>query len=207
MTQIMTPSKTTTDGQIIKATANFRAMLEKHAGEFSADAVQTVLGDPGLAGEMLAVLRRRVEAISNIIVRKVTVNRTRSAQDALKATGRVMYTDSAVVEAVPSGEGEEAEICLFKLDLSKRGGWISDDDLEKEFDLRGLKPVDPFALAALNEADPAFADEKPNATHWKDVQGNWCYAIFDRWGGERSVGVVRYGSDWCDDYWFAGVRK
>ena len=206
MTQIMTPSKTTTDGQIIKATANFRAMLEKHAGEFSADAVQTVLGDPGLAGEMLAVLRRRVEAISNIIVRKVTVNRTRSAQDALKATGRTQIVSREVVDAMPNGEGDVVEIFLFKLDLSKRGYGISDNGLAKEYELRGLKPVDPFALAALNEADPDFIEEKSNATHWKDMQGNWRVAVFhNSWGDVVYVG--RNDVAWDASYWFAGVRK
>lgn len=207
MTQIMTPSKTTTEGQITKAVGNFRAMLEKHAGEFQAEVVQAVLGDPGLAGEMLAVLRRRVEAISNLIVRKVAVIRNRSAQEALKATGRAQYTTSQVVDAMPNGENTEEEIFLFKLDLSKRNGWISDNDLAKEFDLRGLKPVDPFALAALNEADPAFADGKPNTTHWKDAQGNWCCAVFGRWSVERGVGVYRNGGGWSGNYWFAGVRK
>ena len=207
MTQIMTPSKTMTEGQITKAVGNFRAMLEKHAGEFPAEVVQAVLGDPGLAGEMLAVLRRRVEAVSKRIVRKIGVIRNRSAQEALKATGRAQYRTGEVVNAMPNGENAEEEIFLFKLDLSKRGGWISDNDLMKEFDLRGLKPVDPFALAALNEADPDFADEKPNATHWKDADGNWCYAVFGRWDGERRVYVCRYDEGLDDRYCVAGVRK
>jgi hypothetical protein len=141
------------------------------------------------------------------IIRTVKVNRNRTAREAIEATGRKFYGDRVVVDTMPGGKATEVELHIFKLDLSKRGGWISDDDLEKEFDLRGLKPVDPFALAALNEADPAFADEKPNATHWKDVQGDWCYAIFRRWGGERVVSVRRCDGDWDDYSWFASVRK
>ncbi len=203
----MTPSKTTTAGQIDKAVANYRALLEKHSGDFNTDAVQMVLGQSELAGEQFAVFRRRVEAVSNLIVRKVPVNRNRSQQEALDATNRVQYTDGKVVDAMPKGEGDEAEVVFFKPDLSQRNDFISDDDLEKEFELHGLKPADPISVAAVNEADPAFADEKPHGTHWKDAEGNWCFATFDRWRDGREVRVDRDGSGWMDRWWFAGVRK
>lgn len=207
MTTIMTPSKTTTAGQIDKAVANYRALLEKHSGDFNTDAVQMVLGQPELAGEQFAVFRRRVEAVSNLIVRTAKVNRGRSQQEAIEATGRAQYTDRKVVDSMPKGEGDEVEVVFFKPDLSNRNGFISNDDLEKEFELRGLKPADPVSVAAVNEADPAFADEKPHGTHWKDAKGNWCCAAFGRWGDRRGVYVSRNGSDWDDSWWFAGVRK
>lgn len=208
MTQIMTPSsETTTAGQINKAVANYRAMLEKHAPLFSADTVQHVLGQIELAGEQFAVFRRRVEDVSNLIVRRVTVNRNRTSQEALDAIGRVQYTDRKVVDAMPKGEGDEVEIVFFKPDLSERDDFISDDDLEKEFELRGLKPADPVSVAAMNEANPDFADEKPNGTHWKDVKSNWCYATFGRWHGKRGLYVCRDVGGWNDHWWFAGVRK
>lgn len=207
MTTIMTPSKMTTAGQIDKAVANYRALLEKHSRDFNTDAVQTVLGQSELAGEQFAVFRRRVETVSNLIVRTVKVNRSRSQQEAIEATGCAQYTDRKVVDAMPKGEGDEVEVVFFKPDLSNRNGHISDDDLEKEFDLRGLKPADPISVAAVNEADPAFADDKPHSTHWKDAKGDWCCATFDRWGGKRKVNVHRRGSGWCGIWWFAGVRK
>lgn len=207
MTTIMTPSKTTTAGQIDKAVANYRALLEKHSGDFNTDAVQTVLGQSELAGEQFAVFRRCVEAVSNLIVRKVPVNRNRSQQEAIEATGRAQYMDRKVVDAMPKGEGDEVEIVFFKPDLSTRKGYISDDSLDKEFDLRGLKPADPISVAAVNEADPAFADKKPHGTHWKDANGNWCFAAFRRWHGKRWVNVRRNDNDWSDGWWFAGVRK
>lgn len=205
--KIMTPSKTMTPGQIDKAVANYRALLEKHSDDFDVEAVQIVLGQSELAGEQFAVFRRRVEAVSNLTVRKVKVNRSRSRQEALEATGRVQYTDREVVDSMPKGEGDEVEVVFFKPDLSNRNGYISDDDLEKEFELRGLKPADPVSVAAVNEADPAFADEKPHGTHWKDAKGNWCYATFDRWYGKREVYVNRDDDVWYDGWWFAGVRK
>jgi hypothetical protein len=211
MAKTVTPSveasKTTTEGQITKAVANYRALLEKHAREFDSEVVQTVLGQSELASEMFELFRRRIEVISNLIVRRVSVNRTRKPQAVLDATGRAQYTDRKVVDAMPKGEGDEVEVVFFKPDLSERNGFISDDDLEKEFELRGLKPADPYSVAAVNEADPAFADEKPNGTHWKDAKGNWCGAVFNRWCDERRVGGDRDGRGWRDYWWFAGVRK
>ncbi len=207
MTTFMTPSKTTTAGQIDKAVANYRALLEKHSGDFNADAVQMVLGQSELAGEQFAVFRRRMEAASNLIVRTAKVNRNRSQQEAIEATGRAQYTDPKVVDAMPKGEGDETEVVFFKPDLSQRNGFIPDDDLDKEYELRGLKPADPISVAAVNEADPAFADEKPHGTHWKDAEGNCCYAAFRRWYDVRRVSVSRDDDDWSDYWWFAGVRR
>ncbi|MEJ0001637.1 MAG: hypothetical protein WDN09_00380 [bacterium] len=84
--------------------------------------------------------------------------------------------------------------------------YISDEDLEKEYDLRGLKP-DPLAQCAVNEADPLFADTRPNGTHWKNAKGKWCFVDFDRWDDEP---IVRVGQDdyvGYDYWWFGGVRK
>lgn len=197
----------TTGGQINKAVANYRALLEKHAPQFFAEAVQTVLEQAKLAGEMFEIFRRRVEAVSNLVVRKVKVNRRYSPQGAIEATGRVQYTDRRVVDSMPKGEGDEVEVVFFKPDLSNRNGFISDDDLEKEFELRSLKPADPYTLAAVNEADPTFADEHPNATHWRDADDKWCYAAFDHWYAGRMVCVSRYGCGWSDRWRFAGLRK
>ncbi|MFA5942775.1 MAG: hypothetical protein WC798_03860, partial [Candidatus Paceibacterota bacterium] len=112
------------------------------------------------------------------------------------------YTDADVVAEMPKGEGAEANVVFFKL-----GRYISDDDLEKEYEMRGLVPVDPFALAAINEADPAFADEHPNCTHWKDKNGKWCYTVFRRWGDDRRVRVGRSDGGWGGGWWFAGSRE
>ena len=201
MASTMTTS-TMTDRQIERAVEIFRAQLSKYAKEFSSEVVQQVFGQSELGPEWLAVLRNRVEAISNLIIRRAKVNRTRNAQVAIDATGRRQYTDKDVVNAMPNGEGEEAEVVFFNL-----GRYVSDTDLDKEYELRGLKPADPFSLAAVNEVDPAFADQKPNATHWKDSNGKWCYAAFGQWSGERDVDVRRYGDDWRGGWWFAGLRK
>ena len=189
-----------TDGQIDKATDIFRSQLRKHRGELPSDPVQLALGQPELGTELLAVFRKRVEAVSNMIVRHVRVDRGRKPQQVLDATGRVQHTDKSVVATMPRGEGDEVDVCFFKV-----GRYISDADLEKEYELRGLKP-DPYAQAQVNGDDPAFADEYPNGTHWKGDKGRWCFATFGRSLGERFVDVNRDGG-WGAYWWFGGVRK
>ena len=142
---------------------------------------------------------------SNMIVRRVKVNRARSPQEAIEATSRAQYLDRKVVDEMPRGEGDEVEVVFFK--LSSRNGFISEDDLKKEYALRGLKSADPYSVAAVNEADPAFADEKPNATHWKNHEGGWCCVLFFSCDDERGVNIYRCNGDWDDDWWFAGLRK
>jgi hypothetical protein len=206
--ETMTPSTestaTTTDGQISKAVSNYRALIEKHAPEFNSESVQKGLGHPNLAGEMLAVFRKYADMFANLITRVVKgINRTITPKQVLDATGRTQYTDKDVVASMPRGQGEDKEVVFFKLSRS-----ISDEDLEKEYALRGLKPADPYSLAKVNQDDPAFADANPNSTHWKDENGKWCYAAFIQWNdGERCVDVDRRDIGWNDSWWFAGVRE
>ncbi|MDP3875127.1 MAG: hypothetical protein Q8Q22_01240 [bacterium] len=204
MSNIATVNKGMTGGQAGRITDRFQAKCRKDGAIFSKDTVQTVLDEEmdGLVGEMFEMLRVRVERRAGIITRHVRVNRTRTPQAVLDATGRKQYTDPNVVDAMPRGEGEEADIHFFK-----PGRYVNDSELEKEYELRGLKPVDPYSLAQVNVDDPSFADIHPNGTHWKNSKGQWCFAAFGRWCGERGVRVSESGNAWIDDWWFAGVRK
>ena len=205
----MTPSKAMLSGQIDKAVANYRAMLEKHAPTFNSEAVQTALGQSELAADQLTVFRNKVEALSTIIIRRVTVNRKRSLKEALDATGRKQYVNESVLIEMPNGIAEEADVVLWK-----PGYYVSAADFEEEYEKMSkvlgyeIVPVDLATLAALNEEDPAFADQRPNCTQHKNAKGKYNFATFGRWlGGERRVDVDQSGSDWSDDWWFAGVRK
>ena len=207
MTKIMTASQMT-DGQIENAVNKLRDAMRKDRSEITSEVAQRVLGVENLGMIMFTPFRERAEAISNLIVHPVTVNRRREPMDAIKATGRNFYGNEAVVKAMPRGDGDKVEVIFFKPNLSERGGLISDDDLDdRGYELRGLKPADPYSLAAVNEADPAFADEHPNTTHWKDDQGQWCYAAFSRYRAERRVNVCRLSHEWIDAWCFAGLRK
>jgi len=204
-----TQSKSITNSQI--AQINDRLATQLRNSGLPAEGVQSVLATPGgvAIDEMVAVLRKRVEANSDLVVRIVSVNRARSGNEALKATSRTLYVAKDVVDAMPNGEGDQVELVFFKPKPEEytRPGLMSDDDLDKALALRNLGAADPFSVAAHNEADSAFADERPNATHWKDKDDRWCYAAFDRWNGERLVGVYRCDGGWGDGWWFVGVRK
>ena len=202
------------DKQIEKAGDNLRAAfvarLREHRSEFGVYATQQALGAKGLISDMFAVFRTYVERFSKMIVRLVRPNRNQTPQQVLNATGRKQYTAASVVANMPRGTGDEAKVIFFPPDKSAydENGWISDDNLEKQYVLRGLKPADPYSLAKANEDDPAFADEHPNATHWKDAEGKWCYVAFRRWGdGERDVDVGRSDDDWDVRWLFAGLAS
>ena len=200
MAESMTTSGMT-DGQIDRACEIFRAKLTKHRNELPTDAVQQAFGDPNLSKEWLLSLRSRADAISDMIVRRVTVDGTRTPQAAIDATGRNKYVERDSIKCMPDSASGEMDVHFFKVDR-----WSRDADLEKEYELRGLVP-NPRAQAAVNEADPAFADEYPNGTQWKDAEGNWHFATFDQWNDERDVDVDRSGGGWSDRWFVGGVRK
>lgn len=197
-----------TDGQIENVVDKFRAALRKHRSEFPRDIVQNVVELENTGMECLAPFRARVEAQSDLIIRHVLVNRARAPQEMLDATGRRQYKDQSVVDAMPRGKGEEVDFYFFKpRPEAYKNGVMSDEALEKELKFHGLVS-DPYAQAAVNEADPAFADTHHNGTHWKGApDGKWHFAAFDRWGGERDVFVLRGGDGWGGHWWFGGVRK
>ncbi|RNJ51370.1 hypothetical protein [Methylocystis hirsuta] len=151
----------------------------------------------------MSSLAQPVTVAGPTIIRTVRVNRARTPQEALAATERRQDVNDAAVAEMPRGDSDEAEVIFFKV-----GRWISDDDLEKEYELRGLVPADPYALAAVNEQDPVFSVDYPNGTHWKNANDRWCYAAFDRWLND-DCGVHVHGSrnEWSTGWWFAGLRK
>lgn len=199
----ISPLKPATEGQIGKTAELLTAVLRKNNKGISSKSLQKVLEMNGgqLAHELFSVVRKYVDAQDNIIVRVVKVNRNRSAEEALRATSRESYFDDDVVASAPKGKAEEVELILFHV-----GGYISNNDLEKEYKLRGLELADLHSVAALNESDPAFADEHPNGIHWKDKNGKWCFIIFSVWCDKRTVFVDSNNEDSCD-WWFVGVRK
>jgi hypothetical protein len=196
----MTPSMT--PNQVNKLVEQFRAHATKHAAEFGSDAAQTALGTKGLVAEMFAPFRKRAELVSNMIVRHATVDPSLTGKQAIDATGHVQYLNDTVIDEMPHGNVADVDVHFFKLGRS-----VSCTDLLEEYELRDLSPADPFSLAAVNQADPAFADDHPNGTQWTDSAGKFCYAIFSHWGDERSVNVFQNDNDWFVNWWFAGVRK
>lgn len=109
-------------------------------------------------------------------------------------TGNV-YGEEALVETAPKTEGT---LEFFKIDKI-----ISAQELQNEYDKRGLIPAHPLVLAKWAEKNLKIGDWY--ATQW-DGDG-WCYATFDRWLGERHVYVLRGDVGWGGRWSFAGVRK
>jgi hypothetical protein len=201
----LSPSKKPmTDGQIDKAQSLLRAILRRHRSEFSSDVIQEMLAKKGvvLQDEFLAAVRRHVEFLSNMIVRTVLVKYDRTAQEAIDATYRVKYELCSVVAGMPGGGGKNRRVPVT---FFNTGRYMAFDSLDKEYAARCLVPADPYALAAVNEADPAFADEHSNGTYWKDGDGNWCFVAFSCEDGKRCVRVWQDKFVWNGVKWFAGV--
>lgn len=116
----------------------------------------------------------------------------------------VQYTDETVMKSMPTGKGYEATVEFFRC-----GRKISNENLAKEYKKLGLRPADPYEIAAVNEADPHLADKYPNGTHWRNKKGRWCFIAFNPIDGLRYIRrvFVRYQEGtWSDIWWFGGVR-
>jgi hypothetical protein len=196
-----------TNVQIAVAKNQLDDAMRKHRDEIPKDVMQQVLGVPNLGMRLYAVIRSLAEDISKQIVHVVEVNRSRFSHEAIKASGRRPYVNSAVVAAIPHGSGDKVKLVYFKPDESAyKNGYLSCVALDAEYMKRGLAP-DPRAQIDDNAANPEFADKTPNACQWKDKDGNWCYATFHRWHDERLVDVNRLARAWDDPWSFAGVPQ
>ncbi|MFZ2887001.1 MAG: hypothetical protein WA021_04250 [Minisyncoccia bacterium] len=205
MAKTMTPSLMT-DGQIEKIVDKFRAGMRKNRSGISSDVAQQIVSVvDNLGRELCEVVLDHAKRLKDYKIHRVKVDRSRPPQEVLNATGRILRIDPLAVESMPRGEGSETEIVFFKVHASN-SCWISHDDLEKEYRLRGLKPVDAYSLADFNKANPAFADGCCNYTHWKKG-GQWHSIAFHRWAGGRAVDVHSYSSSVNPHCYFAGMRK
>jgi hypothetical protein len=153
---------------------------------------------------------KRSESLSDIVIRRrVKVNRCKPPRDVLRDTGRRLYTNDEVVATMPRGEGDEVEVILFLPELWEytRPGYMSNEDIEKCFERRGLKSADPYSVSAMNRDDTALADEYPHGIQWKDTRGYWCFAWFDCYHGNRDMLVGCDCHGWHDRRWYAGLHK
>lgn len=124
--------------------------------------------------------------------------KTLSPQEALDSTKRIQYVNQEVLGNMPPGTG--SEVTFFKLN-----GYATAKEIDTEYNTRGLiaSPVD---VCAFDVENPEKMDEMEYVgTQWKDGSGNWCFAAFLRFRGERSVYVDRNYDGWNDRWWFAGV--
>jgi hypothetical protein len=170
MANATTKSETITPGQI--GQINDRLATKLRESGLSFEGVQRVLMAPGgtAINAMVAAFRSHVDAMSEIIVRRVKVDRTRTPQQVVDATGRTQYINKDVLGTMPKGEGDEVDVHFVP---TKR--FVPVSEVPAFLAQYSLVP-DPRAQAAVNEEDPAFADKVPNGTQW----GDNCYLAFSK---------------------------
>lgn len=108
----------------------------------------------------------------------------------------------ALSEIVPPATGKRKVLFeFFQLDRK-----ASDEEVGQERVARRLV-LDPYAQMAINEQNPWFADEHPNALSFRDRKGRWCY-IARYWGGnQRIADSYRRRSVWEKGWYFGGTRS
>jgi hypothetical protein len=169
---------------------------------------QPISPDPAIVGQAEqrkeddAMAKTMTPAVSKMFSRRVRVDRSKTQQQALDATGRRQFCYAAV-EVMPRGKGEEEEVDVYFFDLDYDP---TVKELDSEYELHCLN-ADPIAQAKVNADDPAFADYRPNGCQWGLEGGVASFYAFGLWGGKRSVLVDRYDGSWNRIYRFGGVRK
>jgi hypothetical protein len=144
------------------------------------------------------------EATNTMVVIAKRVDYDRDPMEVIRACGRTEYITESVVRSMPRrGKGvvENVPVVFYKL-----GRWVTVEESDKEEDSRILVP-DPYALAAINEEDPAFADTYPGYCQWGRDGKVASYLAFDGWTDERRVDCRRFDNEWDGDWWRSGVRK
>lgn len=145
------------------------------------------------------------EMTTQVVTRPVTVNRDREPRAAFAAVSLGRKTCVAAEKAIDTipkgGSGVKSEVVSFFL----LGRYVADDELEREFKARRIKP-DPFAVMAVNEADRDFGNRHPNTTLWQKSDGFRSHLSFDQNGGKPCVSIdsivsAPFGPDW----WFGGT--
>ena len=157
-----------------------------------------VTGFEGFASKLLA----RFTNTFTVVAKRVDY--TRTPMEAIRATGRAEYLDEGIVNTMPrrcQGVVENVEVVFFR---AKRQ--LTTEEQEQECAQCNLD-LDPYAQAAINEQDPAFADNYPNGSQWDRKGKVASYLAFDRWSGRRKVICDHNDDDWYGRWWFAGVRK
>lgn len=178
-------------------------LVEKRLRGLSRDQIQLLITNGGVYIQVYnRMLDEVLSRLTGMIIRRIKPDRTRTPQQVIAATARRQPVNDDVLVTMPMGEGNgEVEMIFFK-----PGRRLTPAELDAEYVARDLEP-DPVAQAAINEADPAFADECPNGTQWKLPGGGWGFLFFSRGFGGRYVYVVRNDDDWHGNWSFGGVRK
>jgi len=146
---------------------------------------------------------------------KMTVDRRKTAREALSESTRVKSINFILVDSMPLIKGaglEEVYLVFFK-----PKGILGPGDVEKEREWRGLKK-DMLAQIQFNTEKPEFARRRPNGDCWERYANSWCSMFFHSHQNHASlpVGKGHKGQEDCvnvyegavfDEHtWFCGIR-
>ena len=102
---------------------------------------------------------------------------------------------------MPHDKDGEAEVRFFRLGYS-----VGLNELQIQYQLRGLKPADPFLLAAVNKFDPTFCRDYPNGTQWRNNEGFWCTSSYGLHSSSHGTQDQKFTDfSWNNNEWFAGI--
>ena len=191
-----------TDGQIEDLANKLRDAARKHREEFPREATQKALRSKNIGMQLLATFRTLVEAASLTIRRKVAVDRSRTAAEMIEAANRhVVVLEEEVLLEMPM-EGRDNDVVEF----FTLGYDCSAEELEDEYEVRGLRP-DPAAVIQAMIEDYFFADEHTVAVQWRDHRGRACCIRFFGGDASRGMQVMWWWHRWNQGDLFAGVPK
>lgn len=199
-----------TDGQIDNAVNKLRAAMLKNRNSIGRGVAQEILGMSNVGMILFETFREAAEARDGLISRQVRVNRNRTPQEMLDATGfnQCGYID--FIETMPRGEGDEVEVVFFQpkaWECDRDGNLMQALDLEKALARRGLVRADPYSVAAVYEADSDFIDNKAVIVHWDTTLSERSpSACFYSSEGNRKVRLSNFCSHGGIRQWCAGIR-
>lgn len=140
-------------------------------------------------------------SMDEVIIRKTRVDRSRTSQQVVDATGCKQNINPDALATMPQGEGEYVDVYFItsKSMIHYRPvSWSEGQSFIKSLGLR----IDPRAQAAVNEADPGFCHKHPNVTLWDGG-----YLMFEKEHDGRSVECRFYDQEYesYDNRYFCGV--
>lgn len=191
--------------QVSKLTSLFSDGL-KRVG-LKGDSFELAVSKKGemIVEELLAVTLKYVGLFEGTFSVEVEPDYKRSSTEALDSTGCVVrFVDEQVLATMPKEKSENKPFKVFFFQLTNR---VYLDELSEEYKLRDLIPVDPYALAKINEDNKFFSEKYPHGTYWEDKNGKSCCMLFELWRDGRAIVVHRNKNALEKGFWCAGIEK
>ena len=172
MVQTVTPLPISNE-QIAKLNDLLAAALRKKG--MPRHAVQEIIETYGgiVARDWVTRLQQYIDSKAEMPIRYVTVDRSRTFEQAARAAGGKDYIHLPEIVGVPPvGEAVDMTVVFFQAPSH-----CTLVELEQYYDALGLVSADPLSVLAAYEAELGFLDNRRVVTHWKDENGDWSELI------------------------------